>query len=506
MSFGIRTPTNKGTEKAKQGAQAKETSNASKPTQNKENPNKTFQVRKSIGEWEANLCDPLTANTSKTSEKKIEPATGATHDNPPKTTEKVLEGKASGEKTNPPSGPTRDNPIKYADKVSEGRASLVRAKFFLGLSRNLRGDIKEEVLFTLERLYHLLKESEGWKGKGSVKNTNKGIEREKEEDKNKEHKDRAEEENFENLKETIKEHTLLLKENNKKMEELKECIGKQQEFIEKRSYATVLTSNITPPTKRNIQHTALHSVIVTSKDETETSEQVLDRIRKAVNAKDGEITVDRIRKAKDRKIIVGCRTDAEREKIKEKLKAVKETLNCEEVQNKHPLVILKDVMTYNNDDDVLGALRNQNQHLFKDIKEEDTKAEIAYKRRTRNPHTHHIIMRVSPKLWQRLMEVETVHIDLQRIRVADQTPLIQCSLCLGYGHGRRFCTETLEKCSHCGGPHKRADCADFMAGELPSCCNCVKAKIDKTDHNAFNQECPIKKKWDALARSTVAYC
>lgn len=38
----------------------------------------------------------------------------------------------------------------------------------------------------------------------------------------------------------------------------------------------------------------------------------MDRIRKVVNAKESGIAVERIRKAKDRKVKVGCKTNEER--------------------------------------------------------------------------------------------------------------------------------------------------------------------------------------------------
>lgn len=202
-------------------------------------------------------------------------------------------------------------------------------------------------------------------------------------------------------------------------------------------------------------------------------------------------------------MIVGCKTEEERDRIKAKLRGTKE-LNVEEVKNKDPLVIPKDVLIYNSDEDVLNALVNQNKAIVGDTK--GLKMEIAYKKNTRNPHTHHIVMRVSPKIWQGLVDAETVLIDLQRVRVADQSPLVQCSLCLGYGHGRRFCKETIEKCCHCGGPHTKANCADWLAGVAPSCCNCTHSKMDRTDHNSFSQECSIRRKWDALARASIAYC
>lgn len=487
MSFGFRTPS-KGEEKTKQALT--HTGNPSKkdPTPKKDDPNLTFKVRRSIGEWEANLGDapPKMSPTETSAQESAKAKTGTV----PKVDSKTTPT-ATLDSINKTSAP------KYIDRISEARANVTKAKLHLNNSRNLKTEIKAEVITAIDRLYQLVKESEARKGGERKTGKEKEVEPDKEQEQNQE-RDTINAK----LMDTIHTHARLIQENNEKMKELRETLEKQSVMIEKRSYASVV-SNIRDPTSRP---TALHSVVVTSKNEMETSEEVLERIRKVVNAKDGGITIDKVRKAKDRKVIVGCRTEMERNKVKDKLQTAEEFLKVEEVCNKNPLVILKDVMTYNTDEDVLGALRKQNPQLYKDLDEDHTKAEIAYKRRTRNPLTNHIVMRVPAMLWKRLTETGTVHIDLQRIRVEDQSPLVQCSMCLGYGHGRRFCTESQEKCSHCGGPHKKAECADFMACAPPSCCNCVRAKMDRTDHNAFSQDCPIKKKWDALARSSVAYC
>lgn len=74
----------------------------------------------------------------------------------------------------------------------------------------------------------------------------------------------------------------------------------------------------------------------------------------------------------------------------------------EDVKNKDPLVILKDVLTYNTDEDIHKALKNQNSDLFEGLKQEENRVEVLFKKKIRNPHTHHVVLRVSPKLWNRL--------------------------------------------------------------------------------------------------------
>lgn len=451
-------------------------------------------VRRSIGEWETGRQDApskaLTApKASKTAELPNPKLKATTSQAEPRAVAQTTPTEGEG-------SPQKQQNLKYTDRLVEAKACVLKAKTNLGNSRNIKSEIKAEVTQAINRLYQLVKEAESVKRQvKKTDETEKEGERDPEKDKETEREQRKDEKE---LIRKIDEHTKLMQENNEKMERLKVTIEKQQEMQEKMTYARVAAVQ---PVRS--EQTALHSVVVTAVDENETGEEVLDRIRKVVNARESGIAVEKIRKAKDRKVIVGCKTHEERQRVKERLEGDKQ-LTVEEMKNKDPLVILKDVLKYNTDKDVLDALRNQNKGVLKD--NSDQKMEIAFKKPTRNPLTHHIVMRVSPVIWQRLVDARSVLIDLQRVRVADQSPLVQCSLCLGYGHGRRFCKETVEKCCHCGGPHMKSECADWLADVPPSCTNCMHSKLSRTDHNAFSSECPIRRRWEALARATVAYC
>lgn len=452
------------------------------------NATQNLNVRRSIGEWE-------TGNTESRPSKTPSPPKKTAAAAPAKPKPKALvTRRLSVEAAESPPKPEKQ---KYLSKVSEAKACLMKAKQHLSNSKNLRTDIKIEVTQAVERLYELVKEADS----GSVREKPPSKVQVKEKTMEKVQEKGKEEDD---LKRTIEEHTKLLKESNKRMESLKEAMEKQKDILEKSTYANVAAAG--QPRRQQCEQAVLHSVVVTSKDENDSGDQVLNRIREAVNAKDGWVTVDRVRKAKDRKVIVGCRTEGERQKIKERLEKTETHLHVEEIKNKDPLLILRDVLQYNSDEDVLKALRNQNEHIFLGLDKDENRVEIRYRKKTRNQYTCHIVLRVSPKIWNRMMDSADVRIDLQRIKVADQTPLVQCSLCLGYGHGRRFCKASVEKCSHCGGPHLKAECADWLAGVAPTCCNCRHARLDMVEHNAFSQECPVRRKWDTLARATIAYC
>ncbi|XP_061385081.1 uncharacterized protein LOC133320505 [Danaus plexippus] len=481
-------------------------------------------VRKSIDEWEIGRALPGLSRTM------ISPKTSTASTSAVQKPESPPKDVTPGEKS-----------VYRAQEAKSVRMSAIK---LIGQSRNLKTEIKEGILKAVQRLYEIVREAEEdnlikqdeideLKARVPEKADLTPVPQK--------HPDQADQsvllrrleehsslikEHMATLKEMknkekekpivseppaktgptnekLEEHAILLRENTESIKTLQEHLKScQEEVVAARSYAGV-TAEAPPP--RPIQK-ALHSVVVTSMDKMDTGEDVLNKIRKTVNAKEGWVKVERVRKAKDQKVVMGFGTQEERKKVKEKIQREGTGLQVEEVKNRDPLLILRGVLSANTDEDIRKALRNQNRDLFKDLKKEDERIEIKYRKRTKNPLTEHVVVSTSPALWNRATTLGALHIDLQRVRVEDQTPLVQCSRCLGYGHSKRFCKEETDACSHCGGPHLRTRCQEWVTGVPPGCRNCLRAKLGETAHNAFSSTCPIRKRWDEVARSAVAYC
>lgn len=388
---------------------------------------------------------------------------------------------------------------KCKDRMKEAEAWIAKARTSLDLSRNLKKEYKDSISGALDRLRELLAASEealrsgrARKGPGDsgdveslAKHVNSTFTVAPDPD----------------LSGKLEEHSRLLTENSKRLTDLQEQLAKYHENLEQRSYANVVASK--PP--QQLQGT-IHSVIVTSKDETETGEEILNKVRRTIDAKEGWVKIEKVRKARDRKVIMGFHSEEERRKAKERLTGEGTGLDVEEVKNRDPLLVLKGVLSMNTDDDIVKALRNQNRELFANLNSGDDRILVKYRKQTRNPHTNNVVLSSSPILWSRIIGMGSVHIDLQRVRAEDQSPLVQCSRCLGYGHSRKFCKESVDGCSHCGGPHLKAKCDEWAVAAPPTCINCSRAKLENREHNAFSSDCPIRRRWDELARSTVAYC
>ncbi|KAL4707217.1 hypothetical protein ACJJTC_016593 [Scirpophaga incertulas] len=71
---------------------------------------------------------------------------------------------------------------------------------------------------------------------------------------------------------------------------------------------------------------------------------------------------------------------------------------------------------------------------------------------------------------------------------------------------KKYCTGTETRCSHCGGQHTQVECSERKEGVTPKCINCTNAGSTETAHNAFSACCPVRRKWDSIARARVAYC
>lgn len=502
--FGIRTPVKDakraGPSKSPKEEERKKTSEGINLRLSTEPEKGDTSVRRSIGEIEARVSTTRPKAKSPSKPKLSQP--DEVHKSPTWTKLTIpLKGTKEGKTTlkNKPVSANLDGspviktpPKKYKSRTAEAKACLLKAKLQIDRSRNLKTDIKTEVLDAIDRLYNLVKEAEEARPPGEIPKmdqttSNQNCPDQRELDR-------------ETITAKMEEQTALLKENNKKMDELKEMMEAQSR---KDTYAKVTANYSTTPYVGNRE--TLHSVVVASTVETETGEEVLDRVRRTVDAKDGWVTVQRIRKAKDRKIVMGFRSKVDQNKVKERLQRENHLL-VEEVKNKNPLLVLRDVLLVNTDEDVLRALQNQNRSLFHNLEGEDTKIEIKYRRKARNPLTGHIVISTSPIVWRRALELGALHVDLQRVRIADQSPLVQCTRCLGFGHSKRFCKEPADLCGHCGGPHMRAECTEWLAGDAPTCRNCTKAGRERAEHNAFDRDCPVRLKWDALARAAVAYC
>ncbi|KAJ8704206.1 hypothetical protein PYW08_016935 [Mythimna loreyi] len=236
----------------------------------------TANVRRSIGEWESSrVRDPNVASstTYTVSPKKQAQTSTAPSRVAPKVTLPQT-GKDIKRRSSVEASGGSQKPIVSTDRVSEGRTWLQRAKTQLGESRNLKSEIKAGITLAVEAMYKLIKDAaieiEGLKHKpGQLED--KMIQR----DVTGESTVKATEKDTVHLTTLIEMHSKLLEENSRRLEALQTTLEQQKVDTGTPSYARVAATRGTYGAfeKRN----TLHSVVVTSKDETESGEEVLEK-------------------------------------------------------------------------------------------------------------------------------------------------------------------------------------------------------------------------------------
>ena len=284
-----------------------------------------------------------------------------------------------------------------------------------------------------------------------------------------------------------------------------DCLNRTVEELRVPSYAEVASRKPRPS-----ELTPSHTIIVSSKDQQQTAQQVLEQVQGGVNVRELGIGVQRLRKAKHQKVVVSCTSRKGAEVLGRRITEAYKDLVVEDAARRLPQVIIRDVMAADSDADIIASLKGQNPGIYEGLDPQEG-VKVRFRMRTRNPLQCHVVLEATPKLWRRLMSAKRLHIGWLRCRVEEKSPLVQCGKCLAYGHTKAICRADVPAalCSHCATPgHNARDCPKKTAAppSPPACANCLREKQGSTDHHAFSDACPVRTKWEAIARASVSYC
>lgn len=387
----------------------------------------------------------------------------------------------------------------------EAKQLLKNTKLSLDQSGNIKTTIKETVLTNLHALYEIVEKLN--ESRLAVKHNLEIVLARKTVtiDKPKYLDDINE--NMEKILEEVKAQKTISEKTQNDLNDLKREI--QLKEMTPQQSATIIDNPSVTPTKTYAEALVeprpktTHCIIIGTDNVIDTSEDVITKIKDKINAQESGLQISKLRKVKDQRVLIGCEKKSDIDLIKETLE--KNDFKVEIKENKDPLVIVRNLDKSITDNGILQAIEKQNPELLDHIPMEHFRMKVRHRRKARNPAENHVVLQVSPPVWRALTSAGRLYVEFQRVPVYDLSPLVQCSRCLSFGHGKKWCTETIDLCSHCAGPHMSTDCPSLLAGDEPMCRNCQQAKCPRTDHNAFDTRCPVRKKWDALARSSVAY-
>lgn len=99
----------------------------------------------------------------------------------------------------------------------------------------------------------------------------------------------------------------------------------------------------------------------------------------------------------------------------------------------NPLIVIKNVLAYHTDAEIIQHITAQNKYVLQEIKS-DAKLRVHYRKKARNSLECHLVLELSPEAHKAFLEAGYVYIRLQRRPVTDQSPLTQ-------GHTKALCQE-----------------------------------------------------------------
>lgn len=259
--------------------------------------------------------------------------------------------------------------------------------------------------------------------------------------------------------------------------------------LPKRTYADTLT-------------TPHYNLVIESNDPKHTGEEVVAQVKSKVDVVQLGIGVTEVRKLRNKKIIIGCGSEREREKFKKAVKEAAPNLTITEPKNRKPLLRLKGVAADLSDAKIEEAIVMQNSKLLDTLDLKQKKIKIIRRIKIRNSPMSNMIAEVDHGMWN-MMKDQKIRIGYQIVPAVDQTPLVQCFKCLGFGHKAKDCDAAL-RCGRCAQSHDTRECDQTT--KTPVCTNCKDRQNIETDHPAYSAQCPEWQKWDKIARSSVQYC
>ncbi|XP_067128374.1 uncharacterized protein [Centruroides vittatus] len=266
---------------------------------------------------------------------------------------------------------------------------------------------------------------------------------------------------------------------------------------------------------KNMNHEIIVSAIKNPDEPVPTPEETLELLRSHVDPKQLGIKIKTIRPLSEGDIKIQVLEDKDLQVLKhavQKEDALTDKIKLVEKGKKSPKIILYNVPTDSEEQDLLKDIYNQNTKLQEGISEqeflESTKISHSFHPKGGN-HRTHTVLSVRPDIRNKFMQQGRIYLGWCSIVIDDYIDITRCYNCTGFGHTSYRCTER-QRCTHCTKKHKFKECPNLEKD--PICSNCKKHnktvpenKALPTDHNAFDKGCPLLQRYKAYQIRTINY-
>lgn len=235
-------------------------------------------------------------------------------------------------------------------------------------------------------------------------------------------------------------------------------------------------------------------LIIKPKDgeENNSSENTKRDIKKIDISKLG-VGITKMKKVTKGAIVVGCENKSQAEKLKQEVvKDMGEKYEIQAPKKRKLKVKIFDVDREDceNEQNFWQKIIDQN-----GLEKNTIEGKIVYKAAKDNSKKAAVIAEVNAGTREKFLQSEKLKIGWNICKVQDYVGILRCFKCCGYYHFAKDCTKK-ETCGNCAKQHATKECNS----ETKKCVNCeekirvFKIKNLKSDHSAYDSNCPCFKK------------
>ncbi|KAF8784389.1 hypothetical protein HNY73_010070 [Argiope bruennichi] len=246
----------------------------------------------------------------------------------------------------------------------------------------------------------------------------------------------------------------------------KACEESLAALVARPSYAEVVS-----PSRGDFVNNSRNScpliVSATESFENASSNDVQKMLKEVINPREKKIGIKNVRAIANNKVIVQCCSSADRDKLKNELKT-NGLLQSAEPKGKNPALLVKNVPTEIDNNEIANIIFDQNPDIFADGESsKDINLKFTLKK---FPNNRHVVCELPPNLHQKCLSSGYLHFEWSICRVENFVIINRCFKCLGYNHKAVDCRNSVA-CFKCAEEHKSEHCEN-TASQV--CVNCIR--------------------------------
>ena len=198
--------------------------------------------------------------------------------------------------------------------------------------------------------------------------------------------------------------------------------------------------------------------------------------------------VEQVKTSDDGHLLIRFADENKMEAAKSDLNRMKNNINVtvDKKDMLRPKIQICDVDEDEVEEEIIETIKNKNQWLNPLISEDDD-FKIIKKKKSRQEHKKHVIIKCSPSIRQAIHQREDkLYTTYGRCKVYDSYVAYQCYKCQGFAHSANRCSKA-QVCAKCGQGHKTKDCNESTI----RCHNCSSKGYNNVDHGTYDSNCPV---------------